>query len=89
MPVRKSCVSWIDPDQPRRKKHVLTAHPNYVSLEKGNQGKKSYDEFLACLPGYDDNVANRDQMDKWEVWYRETTIECIKEYYNKNQHLGV
>ena len=28
-------------------------------------------------------------MDKWEVWYRETTIECIKEYYNKNQHLGV
>ncbi len=81
-------LSWIDPDQPRRKKNVLTAHPDFVSLEKGDRGKKSY-ELLACLPGYDDNVANEDQMDKWEVWYRETTIECIKEYYNKNKHLGV
>ena len=67
---------------------MFTAHPDYVPLEKGDQGKKSY-ELLACLPGYDDNVANVDQMDKWEVWYRQTTIECIKEYYNKNQHLGV
>ena len=33
-----------------------------MSLEKGDQGKKSY-ELLACLPGYDDNVANGDQMD--------------------------
>jgi len=44
---------------------------------------------MSCLPGYDDNVANGDQMDKWEVWYHEMTIEYIKEYYNKNQHLGV
>ncbi len=28
-------------------------------------------------------------MDKWEVWYSKTTIECIKKYYKKNKHLGV
>ena len=67
---------------------MYTAHPDFVSLEKGDQGKKSY-ELFACLPGYDDNIANEDQMDKWEVWYRETTIECIKDYYKKNKHLGV
>ncbi len=45
--------------------------------------------MLAFLPGYDDNVANEDQRDKWEVWYYKMTIEFIKEYYNKNKHLGI
>ncbi len=58
-----------------------------MSLENGDQGKKSY-ELLACLLGYDDNVANEDQMDEWEVWYCKMTIKCIKENYNKNKHLG-
>ncbi len=65
---------------------MYTAHPNFVSLEKGDQKKKSY-ELFACLLEYDDNIANEDQMDKWEMWYRETTIECIKDYYKKNKHL--
>ncbi len=53
-------------DQPCRKKQVLTAHPEFVSLEKIDQGHKSYD-LLACLLRYDNNVANEDQMDKLEV----------------------
>ncbi len=57
-------------------------------MEKEEQGKKSY-ELLVCLPGYDDNVPNENQMDKWEVQYCKMTIECIKDYYNKNKHLGI
>ncbi len=29
-------LSWVDPDQPRRKKQVYTAHPDFVLLEKGD-----------------------------------------------------
>ncbi len=28
-------------------------------------------------------------MEKWEVWNCNMTIECIKEYYKKNKHLGI
>ncbi len=38
---------------------------------------------------YDDDIPNKDQMDKWEVWYNEVAISCIMKYYKKHKDNSV
>ncbi len=61
--------------------------PDFVPLEKLDQGKKNY-KILGCMKGYN-GIPNKDQMDKWEVWCHEAVITYIAKYYKKHKDQSI
>lgn len=69
---------------------IICLHPIWIlsPLRKEEKGKRVL-KSLHVLKGYDDNIPNDEQMDKWEVWYYEAFVHFIVQYYRKRADLWV
>jgi len=73
--------NWTDPDN----KIKYTVHPDKASFQK----KRGANSLFGILDGYDDELEDSEQEDKWEKWFLNVAIKEIQEYYRKYPDNGI
>ncbi len=66
---------------------MYIVHPDEASFQK--KWEINAYELFEILDRYDDELADSEQEDKWEVWFCNVTIKEIQEYNKKNPDNGI
>lgn len=62
--------------------HKFTVHLDWASFQ--NHRGANYYAFFCILNGFDDIVDDDDQIDLYEIWCCEVTVDEVEDYYTKN-----
>ncbi len=66
---------------------MYIVHPDEASFQK--KWEINAYELFEILDRYDDELADSEQEDKWEVWFCNVTIKEIQEYNKKTPDNGI